>query len=1609
MDSFIRKMDTVCPSDCDRASEISFCLEDEVPVETVLNAEETEELTQSLKEIVETEEVKPKLQCLMSNPSFSMVTVQCEDSGIHWETSSSRCSTPWASEASTTSDVFSLESSSASSLPGKVIFIMDDGKLRHKKVRGLSSSELSRHSSRLKRNVDHQKQKSGENMDETFKQALEKAKGHSFSQRGRTAIGSCQEGPQELRANSLLHSKSIINSETAPRIEKTESEKAETLNRMPKQVAVPSICVNSDIESTKLFNFPATNDIDSPNNLEQNGFSNLGQTNSLNNAHVEKVVENSVLAKEQETLALLETEQSNPDLSNQIEFQPNIPQTTNTIPEKIDNLLTETLVKEHIEIYNSNIEKTADQPVLYYTQNEPKSPRPMLDKVKSDSFPEKESQKIEQAESQANDTIKQSNMQTINEINESILQSPVVNIEEIKRNTGNSVIDKSNIKEVLSEEQLDQEKPQADIVPREMDSAKTFTYFSENQTYLPDERNHDVETGLRHTDTHYGTKDPPDNESNVISPVSDGSEIINIVAPQYISAVNKDAKSQNQDKLESLNAKETPEENSTDINNIPTFNIKGEAKPLDENMSENQFMKKVDLENVILVNPSKNTTDIDYFEKFTLIDDKVPIEPKFKASNEGQKFPDANGIQCEDHKVAVEEVDYLLENVDESFYGISSEEWLITSQDNSFGIEESSKHIEGEARVQDNDLKAIGISLFNEEEGVLAKSYFFPASYKMLNPELLEEPPALAFLYTDLYEQAKGKTKTDENRQSDEESTSSAKSFHSRISDDDGTGIYFEKYNLKDEIPFNEAKSTDRSSYVGRKEVSSETEDLLSKNKILSYIDGCSSEPLGLRKMQIEREGDSNHIVKQRVIEEEKVESFEVLLPCDEKEKVIVGQDQISDKLQVPDLNVTSCKSEIERDQENEQINQKESTPKESEKVTDLIKSSAEHSETQIKSILKDKQIDEKELALSLDYVVISEDDLQGAISHEEIAIEDQESLEHDSDGGFDLFIEAEQEALQDHEESGFEIIEHLKSPSELSETSETEEKKQQIDTYCYTCKIPIVAIDKIFGDHKNHDVTTLDNAVNEMRDNLEDLLEKLQERSLKTEDFVSRVESLFNEVEKNCTEAEKRLLDQNEKMAEKVLAHHNAKKEGFEEVKKMKMDYLYDQMVSFQQKVDSAKEILEMAVKEMEEQNPAAFLSSHGEINNRLLSAMEGSLSLQKMPSAFSLFEQYAGSSSKGDQNMQKHIPVPHTPKLKRQEPNSATGNSIAVYWTMNEEDIIDCFQIYCMEEPQGKRDENELLEEYRVTVKESFCILEDLEPDKCYSVWVMAVNSTGCSLPTDKSAFRTAPSTPVIKAEECTVCWNTAIIRWNSEHPKSTESFTLEWCRQYPSEGEGLRSVSGIKDQQLKVTLLPNENYFFYVRAANTFGTSEQSEAALISTKGTRFHLLRDTAHPAMEISSDGNIIKIAEHTEITGIPLVLGELLPACGQHYWEMMVNESKAFSIGATFQPSLEEQPFVQDSTSWCMQCCCTPSSFSYKFLHNEVLCEVLLAEPLVQVGILLDYKSGRLSFFNAQKRHLLFAFRHKFTEAAHPTIALEASGQLYLHTGIELPQFAKRS
>ncbi|KAM3845503.1 cardiomyopathy-associated protein 5 [Vipera latastei] len=653
----------------------------------------------------------------------------------------------------------------------------------------------------------------------------------------------------------------------------------------------------------------------------------------------------------------------------------------------------------------------------------------------------------------------------------------------------------------------------------------------------------------------------------------------------------------------------------------------------------------------------------------------------------------------------------------------------------------------------------------------------------------------------------------------------------------------------------------------------------------------------------------------------------------------------------------------------------------------------------------------EEDLAELLKYEVVTHDDIfqeeiSSEIAHEELLFDDKESLDGISDT-YEFVNEGEARMYAEEKAAELLDLEMLQRNVPEYEFLQKEVDQERLDAYCYQCKCPISSEDKLFEEHKDHNIADLGTAVTVLKGQLNGFLDVLQQRSLKIEGCVSEIEALFNTLEDNCKEKEKLLEEQNENVVKMVIGHHERKSQNFEEAKNTKMEYLYEQMVNFQDYIDTAKETLEMIIKETEDIDGFTFLKSSEEINKRLLSAVENIVALEKMPAAFSQFEPCAGGFTNSDRTLQL-MHVPHSPKLQPQDPNSATSTSIAVYWTVNEDDLIDFFQVYCMEESPGSKEQSGFVEEYRVIVKESNCILEDLEPGHCYRVWIMAINYAGCSFPSGKSIFRTAPPIPEIKSEDCTICWDTATIRWSTSNLEATDSFTLEYCRQYSPEGEGLRSLAGIRQPEIKVHLQSNVNYFFYVRAVNTFGTSEQSEAALISTKGTRFHIMRELVHSVLQVSPNGTMICLPDDTNLTGSPPVLGECLPAQGWHYWEITVSDCGAYKVGICSSTLLESSDLGQKNNSWCLHCSNKTSSV-YKVLHNGEMSEIMVTEQPARIGILLDYNTGRLLFLNAERGQLLSAIKYKFTKAAYPAFVLEQSGFLNLHTGMELPEFVKQS
>ncbi|XP_029431463.1 LOW QUALITY PROTEIN: cardiomyopathy-associated protein 5 [Rhinatrema bivittatum] len=2079
-------MESSCPADCDRASEVSFSIEDEAP-EGVLEPQEAEELASSLKDITQSEDVKPKLQCIMSNPSFSMVTVQCEDSGIMWETSSSRCSTPWASEASTTSDVYSMESSSVGSPPGKVVFIMDEDKIRRKKV--LKSSDRALLSSRVKGGLSHREPefsdikleesktadrtedsgcthdvtektvsespevpphfiwKSGDDDDPVFPSQVKRDQeaemqsslnqspsspclqqpGHFDNEKDATISHTTQPDLINVESNEMSrhcisplditarnealsyeashliteHSNAISSSSVdeatkqeihplSPMSVNLVSEEAQTIPYVTGEAtnqdiqaclpasakfseeSKPLLHPTDDIEKQEIIAyapvttkfvpkeskpiveslteksnehemhlpFPMIADLelgnsecifsDSGEETQDIPFSladivtlMLERKKSVPSYHMDKAeiqdtrvlpVMTEFMPEESECLSSYLTKEAKKldtciyspvtakmksdqmDKANKQESIVYLPVTSEFMPEEsecLSSYLTTEAKKLDTHLYSpvtakliSDRSKSISMFAMDEAEKASQSTSPEMTILASekscDHIYELGKQEIQHYSSRmANSLIDKPGILSSNNCHEAQIHKINVSVPDLPLipSLGSSQ-PSNNVQNELINDGSEQ------TISSSVSDKAVCNPFSENiQIQNVDEITKPKEMLNKPKKPNIGQlQEPgkilegandPESQTNVFSIVSEGYEILNILAPPQISSVDQEECKHMQDKLEYLeenpifkakllrSAGDTVSNHESEVNALDKKKDDTEQKePLKENDTENKEVIPAEI-NCKILKSQKSSNDMDYFEKYTLIDDNVPTETSIKKFPAGQDLvsvlnenPEKKTEECisltDSPDFSMLEADYY--NFEEAFYGTTKENDLpspISSRKVLRGQKSFNSETKTDITIPNKNVKPLGTPLFSTEEGVLSRSMFFPINIKYINPELLEEPPALAFLYKDLYEDATGDTKKKDSEQSDEESMDSETSLPNRSSDtDDGTGIYFEKYILKDEIPFdvteskqivkdmsdqqddpvqlkatevlseelpdtvskgitdlhkeNEQQSlraqeerTVRGQKVSDLQTEEENISLSVRSKLCAadQVEVITYETHVSGKDELTDFGPGNDIPEHRLeesnfTEEERESSVQTTCPDsnqvldhkvttyreqefgsretyrqDKSDDIICSQEikkdskqcepfKTSDKLQdsvtfVPfrrissDINkdiqyadnglekdltqgpILQQMSEIEkdaiskfsqpeknesleaggvvnldqevqestdgkmivaehfqqkvedakkRDDENvagsQSVQLKKSADKstqspdffekeqmvtmnnnmyrldatklitEDEALRNVLKNKSEFSTLEIQSNNTIDNLDSQNSACDMGdlqeqletkkeqdftygekncYLLVS-----NVITHDEllqdemlsdctqdgfVLSEDRESSERASEGTYEFVSDAELHvsADQEQENSDFEIIDPEMVTTELSDDkySEKELKKPHVNTYCYTCRCPISAIDKIFGVHKDHDVIPLDSAVAEMTSQLEEFLERLQESSLKAEEFVSEIESLFNDVEENCAKIEQLLEEKNKEMVQKVVAQHTEKSQSFEEVKKMKLEYLYELMAGFQQRIETAKEILEKIGKDTEELDIVILLSSFKEMNARLFSAMENAISLEKIPSALSHFEHYAESSVKSDQKMLKRGTVPQTPKLQAQESNSATSTSIAVYWTVSEEDVVDCFQVYCLEEPQRNREQNGLVEEYRVTVKESYCILEDLEPDKCYNVWVMAVNDTGCSLPSDKAIFRTAPSMPLIKAEECTVCWDTAIIRWSTANQEALESFTLEYCRQYSPEGEGLRSVAGIKGCERKVKLQPNENYFFYVKAVNTFGSSEQSEAALISTKGTRFHLMRETAHPPLQISPDGTSVSITEKSKITGIPAVLGELLPARGRHYWETTVTGCRIFRIGACYSAIPGNWVLGENNTSWCMYCCSTEKSFSCRFLHAGVASDVLVTERPARVGTLLDYNGGRISFFSVHKGRLLFSIRHRLSEAAHPAFLLETPGELHLHTGIEMPEF----
>ncbi|XP_044521421.1 fibronectin type III and SPRY domain-containing protein 2 isoform X2 [Gracilinanus agilis] len=535
----------------------------------------------------------------------------------------------------------------------------------------------------------------------------------------------------------------------------------------------------------------------------------------------------------------------------------------------------------------------------------------------------------------------------------------------------------------------------------------------------------------------------------------------------------------------------------------------------------------------------------------------------------------------------------------------------------------------------------------------------------------------------------------------------------------------------------------------------------------------------------------------------------------------------------------------------------------------------------------------------------------------------------------------------------------------------EEEDEEEAADIFCVTCKIPIRAFDNLFGEHKEHEVTQLNTAAENARDEIHKNMFKLEEQIIQMENFASHLEEVFITIEENFGRQEQNFELHYNEILETLAQKYEEKMQALGEKKREKLEALYGQLVSCGENLDTCKELME-TIEEICHEEKVEFIKDAVTMADRLGEFLKTKTDVEL--STHPDFEDQTIDFSDVEQLMDSinAIPAPCAPVINTQTPNSATGTSVKVCWSLFSDDTVESYQL-------------------------SYKPVSD-------------------GAPTEEQK---APSPPIIKSKEILSCEHAALVCWESGNMNPVDSYTIELSK-VDNEDSGnvvTESIVGIPTCESLIQLQPGESYLVYVRAINVGGPSERSEPATIHTTGTYFHLNKDTSHPLLSILEDGFTVvrgkgeksarePLDSDTRFTRCVAVMGSLIPIKGRHYWEVEVDEQMDYKVGVAFQDMSRHGELGADSSSWCMSHTFTSSRHKYEFLHNGATPEIQITVPPKKIGILFDYDSYRLSFFNVDIAQHLYTFSYPLQHFVQPCFSLEKPGMLRVCIGISMPKFA---
>ncbi|KAM4700909.1 E3 ubiquitin-protein ligase TRIM63 isoform 2-T2 [Discoglossus pictus] len=165
----------------------------------------------------------------------------------------------------------------------------------------------------------------------------------------------------------------------------------------------------------------------------------------------------------------------------------------------------------------------------------------------------------------------------------------------------------------------------------------------------------------------------------------------------------------------------------------------------------------------------------------------------------------------------------------------------------------------------------------------------------------------------------------------------------------------------------------------------------------------------------------------------------------------------------------------------------------------------------------------------------------------------------------------------------------------------------EKINIYCISCQVPTCSMCKVFGAHKDCEVSPLQNIYQSQKTELSSCISMLVAGN-------DRIQCILSQLEDSCKtikESSQQKKDAMNKMFEALCTLLEEKKtylvERISQAEEEKLNFVHSLILKYQQHLQSSSTLLQNAFQEMEQPGPAAFLQKSKQLIKTIMDASKG------------------------------------------------------------------------------------------------------------------------------------------------------------------------------------------------------------------------------------------------------------------------------------------------------------------------------------------------------------------------------------------------------------------